>query len=507
MNQARFPAGAPGYSHVESCRTMPLVGGSSLDDLPFPPSFHSDAVPYSPHVSLIGSQDLDVRNRPNLLTHSPQTHHIARRGDGALVTHVIVALCLEGRGSFIQRGESARRSSSASRGDLETRTSQLSASRRGPVDKETVRYVVSSVASQNAVSSLRRGSEAVLSASKVTHPLKGRGERDIPEETRRPTASSGTNSHLRKSGDPALVGGERANRSATVAPVCVVLSIRGNAGPIVEGGGGTPSSPFSRPADRGVEVRPRPSVPQRQASNGGIDSGKTAKKAARLRKTSPRSTVRVRKAMPSYIYKVLKQVHPDTGTPSEAMSIMGSFADDIFERIAAEASRLAHYNERSTITSRVPGAHEYAVHRTLLRPSLRGQSSNGPPRRRAQRRSSELPSVTAEHVDHGLHLDSGGNCSESRVGTRPSLFAVRRRGNPQLRHLIGDGTMGAKRDASIDGSSDKPRRRRRSKVSPVSLPRFFTSDAQLHIPILTSVGGEWSGLYTTAVLSFGATHR
>jgi histone H2B len=34
------------------------------------------------------------------------------------------------------------------------------------------------------------------------------------------------------------------------------------------------------------------------------------------------------------------------------MSIMNSFVNDIFERIAAEASRLAHYNKRSTITSR-----------------------------------------------------------------------------------------------------------------------------------------------------------
>ncbi|XP_061657115.1 histone H2B-like [Syngnathoides biaculeatus] len=53
-----------------------------------------------------------------------------------------------------------------------------------------------------------------------------------------------------------------------------------------------------------------------------------------------------------YVYKVLKQVHPDTGISSKAMSIMNSFVNDIFERIASEASRLAHYNKRSTITSR-----------------------------------------------------------------------------------------------------------------------------------------------------------
>merc|ERR1711934_1177043 len=53
-----------------------------------------------------------------------------------------------------------------------------------------------------------------------------------------------------------------------------------------------------------------------------------------------------------YIYKVLKQVHPDTGVSSKAMSIMNSFVIDLFERIAAEASKLAHYNKRSTIASR-----------------------------------------------------------------------------------------------------------------------------------------------------------
>ena len=53
-----------------------------------------------------------------------------------------------------------------------------------------------------------------------------------------------------------------------------------------------------------------------------------------------------------YIYQVLKQVHPDTGISSKAITIMNSFVNDIFEPIAGESSRLAHYNKRSTITSR-----------------------------------------------------------------------------------------------------------------------------------------------------------
>ena len=48
----------------------------------------------------------------------------------------------------------------------------------------------------------------------------------------------------------------------------------------------------------------------------------------------------------------MKQVHPDTGISSKAMSIMNSFVNDIFERIATEASRFAHYNKKHTITSR-----------------------------------------------------------------------------------------------------------------------------------------------------------
>ncbi|KAJ6652381.1 hypothetical protein lerEdw1_011611 [Lerista edwardsae] len=73
---------------------------------------------------------------------------------------------------------------------------------------------------------------------------------------------------------------------------------------------------------------------------------KTQKKGDKKRKKSRKESYSI------YVYKVLKQVHPDTGISSKAMSIMNSFVNDIFERIAAEASRLAHYNKRSTITSR-----------------------------------------------------------------------------------------------------------------------------------------------------------
>jgi histone H2B len=77
-------------------------------------------------------------------------------------------------------------------------------------------------------------------------------------------------------------------------------------------------------------------------------AAKTAKKASAggKRKKSRKESYAV------YIYKVLKQVHPDTGISSKGMSIMNSFVNDVFDRIASEASKLAAYNKRSTISSR-----------------------------------------------------------------------------------------------------------------------------------------------------------
>jgi histone H2B len=54
----------------------------------------------------------------------------------------------------------------------------------------------------------------------------------------------------------------------------------------------------------------------------------------------------------NYIYKVLKQVHPDTGVSASAMSIMNSFVNDVFQRIATEAAAVARHNKKSTISSR-----------------------------------------------------------------------------------------------------------------------------------------------------------
>jgi histone H2B len=90
-------------------------------------------------------------------------------------------------------------------------------------------------------------------------------------------------------------------------------------------------------------------MPPKAPSKGSKKVAKPAPAAKKDRKT--RRTKR-KESYSIYIYKVLKQVHPDTGISSKAMSIMNSFVNDIFERIAGEASKLANHNGRHTISSR-----------------------------------------------------------------------------------------------------------------------------------------------------------
>ena len=74
------------------------------------------------------------------------------------------------------------------------------------------------------------------------------------------------------------------------------------------------------------------------------------------RKSSKKSSSKRRRrrveSYSTYIYKVLKQVHPETGISKRGMSIMNSFINDVFERIAGEAGKLGKYSGRATLSSR-----------------------------------------------------------------------------------------------------------------------------------------------------------
>lgn len=53
-----------------------------------------------------------------------------------------------------------------------------------------------------------------------------------------------------------------------------------------------------------------------------------------------------------YVYKVLKQVHPELGVSSKAMVVIDAMMGDMFERLTAEAARLTAYTRRATLSSR-----------------------------------------------------------------------------------------------------------------------------------------------------------
>ena len=77
-----------------------------------------------------------------------------------------------------------------------------------------------------------------------------------------------------------------------------------------------------------------------------VKKGKTKGEAKTTRRKTRHETFSV------YIYKVLKQVHNDTGVSKKSMAIMNSFINDIFERIALEASKLVRYNKKHTLSAR-----------------------------------------------------------------------------------------------------------------------------------------------------------
>jgi len=102
---------------------------------------------------------------------------------------------------------------------------------------------------------------------------------------------------------------------------------------------------------------------EKEPKEGGevVEKKKTRKKLAPKKKiskkkeggeTGKKSKKKNYESYSSFIYKVLKQVHPDTGISTKAMSIMNSFVTDIFERIAQESGKLARYNRKHTISSR-----------------------------------------------------------------------------------------------------------------------------------------------------------
>ena len=77
---------------------------------------------------------------------------------------------------------------------------------------------------------------------------------------------------------------------------------------------------------------------------------------AKSAKSAPKPVVAKRRkgvqTFKGYIFKILKQVHPNTRISKKGMLIVNNFVTDTFEKIATEAGKLCKITKRSTLSSR-----------------------------------------------------------------------------------------------------------------------------------------------------------
>eukprot|EP01012_Entosiphon_sulcatum_P019926 TRINITY_DN24898_c0_g2_i1.p1 TRINITY_DN24898_c0_g2~~TRINITY_DN24898_c0_g2_i1.p1 ORF type:complete len:128 (-),score=26.44 TRINITY_DN24898_c0_g2_i1:45-428(-) len=94
-------------------------------------------------------------------------------------------------------------------------------------------------------------------------------------------------------------------------------------------------------------------MPAKSQSTAAGGKGKSGKRSAKPAKESTGKRKKSRHvSWSSYIFRVLRQVHQDIGISGKSMQIMNSFIDDIFDRLATEAGKLAKINKTKTLTSR-----------------------------------------------------------------------------------------------------------------------------------------------------------
>ncbi|CAM0942816.1 unnamed protein product [Alopecurus aequalis] len=116
-----------------------------------------------------------------------------------------------------------------------------------------------------------------------------------------------------------------------------------------------------------MKTKPAPEAPetprQKKPKAGGAPKTKGSKGGRGRRGGRPEMGYK------RFVYRVLKQVHPDLGASGRTMEILDMMMADMFERLAEEAARLAKHAGRATLTARevqnavrlvLPG--ELAVH-------------------------------------------------------------------------------------------------------------------------------------------------
>lgn len=103
----------------------------------------------------------------------------------------------------------------------------------------------------------------------------------------------------------------------------------------------TPAKPPPSPAGSAKQ----PVGVKNAAKANSSKAGRPSRKGSRRKKRSVET-------YKTYIYKVLKEVHPDVGISKQGMQVMQTFAVDMFDRIMVEASRLCRISNKATLSSR-----------------------------------------------------------------------------------------------------------------------------------------------------------
>lgn len=108
------------------------------------------------------------------------------------------------------------------------------------------------------------------------------------------------------------------------------------------------------------EPKETPMTPERkqenQPSKGEEEKSDDVKQTQRGEKSKNRKRKRKNReggeGYKRYVYRVLKQVHPEVGMSAKAMIVLNNYMNDMFERLADEAAKLTMYTARKTLSSR-----------------------------------------------------------------------------------------------------------------------------------------------------------
>ncbi|XP_044983754.1 histone H2B.4-like [Hordeum vulgare subsp. vulgare] len=121
--------------------------------------------------------------------------------------------------------------------------------------------------------------------------------------------------------------------------------------PAQEDGEPMPEGPET-PTQKRAKTRKAEASARKKMSSSSAAAGKGTGKGQGGRRRRRLGGNKVDMGYKAYVYRVLKQVHPDLGASGKTMQALDMMMADMFERLATEASRLAQYAGRATLTSR-----------------------------------------------------------------------------------------------------------------------------------------------------------